>query len=407
VTRRLLIIALNYAPDLTGIGKYVSEMTEWLAANKQLSIRVIAAPPYYPAWKVHPDYSSRWYRKEHLAGAQTYRCPVWVPRAPTALTRLLHLLSFAASGLPLVLWQAISWRPHVILTVEPPLCAAPSAWLAARLCGARACLHVQDLEVDAAFDLGMIRSAGLRRFALSIERWLMRRFDQVSTISERMRAKILDKGVDQRRVFLFPNWVDMSSIAPMLGANRLRDELGIAADARVLLYSGNMGEKQGLEIIIEAARRFTELDTVFLMCGDGVAQRRLKAAAATLTNVQFIALQPRSRLNELLNLADIHLLPQRSAAEDAVMPSKLTAIMASGRPVVATASSGSDVARISAQGGLVVPPGDVGAFTAAIRRLLDDAALRLRLGEAGRRYALENWERNTVLERACTELKLA
>ncbi|MBV9695330.1 MAG: glycosyltransferase, partial [Gammaproteobacteria bacterium] len=166
------------------------------------------------------------------------------------------------------------------------------------------------------------------------------------------------------------------------------------------LYSGNMGEKQGLELIIDAARRFTADEAVFLICGDGAARPRLEAAAGDLANVRFIPLQPLSRLNELLNLADVHLLPQRAAAEDLVMPSKLTAIMASGRPVVATASADSDLARIAREGGLVVPPGDTSAFAGAIRALLCDDTLRKRLGAGGRKFALAHWEREMVLQRA-------
>ena len=404
-SRRLLVVALNYAPDLTGIGKYVSEMTEWLATRKQLEIRVVTAPPYYPAWTVSPGYSAFKYAKERRAGVEIYRCPLWIPHQPRGLTRMLHLLSFALSSLPVLLWQAVSWRPHLVFVVEPPLGAVPGAWLAAKLCGAQAWLHVQDLEVDAAFDLGLLRRGRLQRALLSAERALLRGFDRVSNISERMLLKLLEKGVDRRRVFFFPNWVDMALIRPLEGANALRAELAIPADARVLLYSGNMGEKQGLDIILEVARRFAERDVLFLFCGDGVARARLERAAAGLGNVRFIRLQPLARLNELLNLADLHLLPQRAAAEDLVMPSKLTAIMASARAVVASAGSGSDLARIAREGGLVVPPGDADAFARAIRRLLHDEPLRRQLGAAGRAYALAHWERDLVLQRAFDELQ--
>ncbi|MBV8403410.1 MAG: WcaI family glycosyltransferase [Gammaproteobacteria bacterium] len=404
-SRRLLVVALNYAPDLTGIGKYVSEMTEWLTTEKQLAVRVVTAPPYYPAWSVADGYSAARYRKESIGGITVYRCPLWVPRKPRGITRILHLLSFALSSLPVLLWQAVSWRPHVVFVVEPPLGAAPGAWLAAKLCGAQAWLHVQDFEVDAAFELGLIPTGTLQRAILAAERALMRSFDRVSNISDRMLARLLDKGVDQRRAFLFPNWVDVSLIHPLENTDALRAELGIDAGRRVLLYSGNMGEKQGLELIVEVARRFDAPDALFLLCGDGAARPRLEAAAADLANVRFIPLQPLARLNELLNLADVHLLPQRAAAEDLVMPSKLTGIMASGRPVVATAAAGSDVARIARHGGIVVPPGDAQATAGALRRLLNDATLRRQLGDSGRAFALDNWERNAVLQRAFEELQ--
>ena len=402
-SKRLLVVAINYAPEQTGIGKYVGEMTDWLT-RRGVAVRVVTAPPYYPSWSVKSGYSARRYRKEILAGAEVYRCPIWVPRRPQALTRILHLLSFALSSLPVILWQALAWRPHVLFVVEPPLAAVPSARLAAALCGARSWLHVQDFEIDAAFDLGLLRASVIKRAILAIERWLMRRFEHVSTISDAMRAKLVEKGIADERIVLFPNWVDTGLIRPIEAPNALREELGIDRDTRVVLYSGNMGEKQGLEIILDVARSFADPGVLFLLCGDGAVRPRIADAASTMTNVRLIPLQPLSRLNELMNLADVHLLPQRKAAEDLVLPSKLTAIMASGRPVVATARSGSDVARSAANGGIVVAPGDIRGVSNAVRRLLADDALRQTLGASGRAYALENWERDTVLQRAFARL---
>ncbi len=402
---RILIVAMNFAPELTGIGKYVGDMTAWMG-EAGFDVRVITAPPYYPEWSVREGYSAHRYRTEQLAGAKVFRCPLWVPKRPGGLTRLLHLMSFALSSLPVILWQALAWRPQVVIVIEPPLACAPAAWLAARLCGARAWLHVQDLEVDAAFDLGVLRKQWLRRLVLSLERGLMRRFDRVTSISQRMLARLRDKGVRDEQLGFFPNWVDTDLIRPLQGNNALRASLGVTADTPILLYSGNMGEKQGLEVIVEVARAF-EASTekaLFMLCGDGAARRRIEGAAAGLSNVRFIPLQPMERLNELLNLADIHLLPQRPDAEGLVMPSKLTAIMASGKPVVAGAHRDSDVGRAAVAGGIVVPPGDAVAFSDALGKLLGDSAMRARLGSAGREYAVANWERSAVLRRALADL---
>lgn len=403
---RILIVAINFAPELTGIGKYVGDMTAWMA-EAGIDVRVVTAPPYYPAWNVQEGYSGNRYTTEHLSGAKVFRCPLWVPKQPRGLSRILHLLSFAFSSLPVVLWQALTWRPEVVMVIEPPLACAPVAWTAARLSGARAWLHVQDLEVDAAFDLGMLKNARLRKFVLALERGLMRRFDRVTSISQRMLVKLREKGVPEENIGFFPNWVDTDLIRPLKGASALRATLGVDAETPVLLYSGNMGEKQGLEVIVEVARAFESRENaLFVLCGDGAARARIERSAAGLSNVRFMPLQPMERLNELMNLADIHLLPQRQGAEGLVMPSKLTAIMASGRPVVAGACGDSDVGRAAAAGGLVVPPGDAGAFSAAIGRLLADAPMRQQLGSSARAYALANWERGTILRRALADLSL-
>lgn len=399
----MLVVALNYAPELTGIGKYVGELTSYMA-KQDVAVRVVTAPPYYPSWRIQEGYSGRAYRKERLCGVDVYRCPLWVPRAPSGLKRILHQLTFALSSLPVLLWLAITWRPQIVFVVQPPLGCVPGARIAAKLCGARTWLHVQDFEVDAAFDLGILRSNWLKKGLLAAERRLMSGFDRVSSISERMLAKLGRKGVEQEQIVLFPNWVDTRQIQPLESTASLREELGIAPGTRVLLYSGNMGEKQGLETIVQMARDFTaQPDVLFLFCGDGAARPRIQQSAQGLPNVRFIPLQPVTRLNELLNLATLHLLPQRAEAEDLVMPSKLSAIMASGRPVVASARLGSDVARAAREGGVVVPPGDDAGFAKAIHDLLADELMRLGLGTAGRAYATMHWDRSTVLRRMLGE----
>jgi colanic acid biosynthesis glycosyl transferase WcaI len=397
---RILIVALNHAPELTGIGKYVGEMVEWLDVNGA-QVRAVVAPPYYPAWRVSEGYRATGYRRERNGGAIVYRCPLYVPARPSGARRILHLLSFAATSLPVILWQGLTWRPDVVFVVEPPLACAPAVWLAARLAGASAWLHVQDFELDAAFDLGIVKSPRLRVAALAIERWLLRRFDRVSTISGRMFDRLGLKGVDLKRCFLFPNWVDFSNIRPIDGVNALREELKIADGVRVLLYSGNLGQKQGLEVLPEVARRLAHHpDVLFLICGDGAARPMLEAAAAGLANIRFLPLQPRERLNELVNLATVHLLPQRADAEDLVMPSKLTTMMASARPVLATARAGSEVARTVEGAGWVVPPGDIAAIVAGLEMLLAQPAEATALGVAGRERALRLWEREAVLAAA-------
>lgn len=202
---KILIYGLNFSPELTGIGKYTGEMAEWLAARGH-QVRVITAPPYYPDWKIRAGYSGRWYQVQDSACKRfvIYRCPLWVPARPSGLKRLLHLASFAVSSAPLLLRQAF-WRPDVVWVVEPALFCAPGAWLTARLSRAHCWLHIQDYEVDAAFDLGLLKGQRLRRWVTASERWLMRRFDRVSTISKRMVERALSKGVDPARITLFPN----------------------------------------------------------------------------------------------------------------------------------------------------------------------------------------------------------
>lgn len=419
---KILLHGINFAPELTGIGKYTGEMAVWLAARGH-DVRVVTAPPYYPDWKVAKGYSKRIWQRHNWQGVDVWRCPLWVPVQPGGLKRVLHVISFVLGSLPAMLRQ-IAWRPDVVWVVLPPLFCATAALVVARLSGAKALMHIQDYEVDAAFDLGLLKGAFLKRVMLGCERWLMRRFDGVSTISGRMLARAARKGVDKPRLSLFPNWVDVAAmtmtngpgvpnVANLAGeisgngvVSAYRAELGLPADAVVALYSGNMGAKQGLEVLAQVARLcaaaqdgHAALTLRFVFCGNGVGRDALVAQCQGLPNVQFLDLQPAERLAELLALADVHLLPQRADAADLVMPSKLTGMLASARPVVATAHKGTELADVVASCGLVVPPKDPFEMAAAIVKLAASAELRAKLGAAGRAHALKNMDREAVLLR--------
>lgn len=394
---KILLYGLNFAPEPTGIGKYSGEMAAWLAAAGH-EVRVIAAPPYYPAWRVDKPYASWRSVSESWAGVRIWRTPLWVPRRPSGAKRLLHLASFALLSLPALARQLL-WQPDAVVVIAPALACAPGGWLAARLCGAKAWLHVQDFEVDAAFRMGLLKGRRVQQAVALFEHWVLRRFDRVSTISGRMLMLLRAKRVDDRRAVLFPNWVDTEAIAPLTAPSRYRAELGLPDDAVVALYSGSMVGKQGLELLPAAARvlqqRLPKL--FFVLCGEGVFRPSLERDTAGLPNVRMLPLQPTARLGELLGMADIHLLTQTADAADLVMPSKLTGMLASGGAVLATAQPGTELAHVLQGRGRVVPPADLAAFAEALVQLTEDPALRARLGAAGRRHAEENLGRDRVL----------
>ena len=403
---RILLHGINYSPELTGIGKYSGEMAEWLAGRGH-EVRVVTAPPYYPAWRVRTDFSAWAYRTEP-GPVRVYRCPIYVPRRPSGHTRLLHLASFMLSSFPIMLSQA-HWRPDVVLAVEPTLMCGAAALATASLAEAATWLHIQDFEVDAAFELGLLpREGWIHRLAERLERHAMERFERVSTVSERMMQRLPQKGAAPAKTVLFPNWVDTETIAPMEGPSALRQHLGLGPERVVLVYAGNMGMKQGLEMLPVLARECQPDPRIhFIFCGDGAFHPRLAAMVRGAENVTMLPLQPFDKLNDLLNTADIHLLPQRSDAADLVMPSKLTGMLASGRPVVATAAQGTQVALALETCGVAVAPGDSSALLRAVHALADAPERRRVLGEAARAYAVEHLGKERVLERFEGELQMA
>jgi colanic acid biosynthesis glycosyl transferase WcaI len=394
----ILIYGLNYAPELTGIGKYTGELGEWLAARGH-QVTVVTAPPYYPAWRVREDYRRWSYRVEKMGKITVYRVPLWVPARPTGIKRVLHLASFMVGSLPVMALQPLG-QPDVVFTVEPTFFSAPVALAVARFCGAKAWLHVQDFEVDAAFELGLLPSGGVvQRMAAAFEKTFTRAFDRVSSISDKMVERAETKDVQPERTVLFPNWVDVEAIRPTDGVTWYRRQLGLEGKV-VVMYSGNMGAKQGLESLAPLAKAFAEDEHVhFLFCGDGAFRPMLETEVAGLKNVTLLPLQPSEKLNDLLNTADVHLLLQRAGAADLVMPSKLTGMLASGRPVLATADPGTQVANVVEGRGIVVGAESPACLVQALRRLVNDAGLRARLGAESRAYAVQHLGREQVLER--------
>jgi len=393
---KILIYGLNYIPELTGIGKYTGEFAEWLAKRGH-NVRVVTAPPYYPKWKIGKDYSTFRYRKEVLNGVDVFRCPLWIPGKLTGLSRIVHLLSFGLSSLFVIIYS-VSWRPHVVVNIVPAFFTTLAALLGSALCNAKVWLHIQDYEIDAAFNLGILRVSRLRKVAKCIESIILKKFDCISTISPKMLRKLSQKGIDTEETFLFPNWVDTKQIYPLSGYNFLRDEFGLKKDDFIALYSGNMGEKQGLEIIVDVARKLESKKHIkFLICGDGPVRSRLIVLTSGLTNVKFIPLQPKGNLNSLLSLADIHLLPQRFEVTDLVMPSKLTGIFASGKPVVAIAYPETEVALVVKENGIIVRPGDIAGLENIIIWLAEHPMERERIGKAGRIYAVDRLDKDSIL----------
>jgi colanic acid biosynthesis glycosyl transferase WcaI len=319
------------------------------------------------------------------------------------MKRILHLLSFAMSSMPAALLQA-RWKPSLVMAIAPAILSAPNALLIARLAGARSWLHIQDYEFEAATRLGILPgNTTLRKWMQIFERAILMRFDRVSSISPTMIDRAVKVGVLEERIELIPNWVDVEGIYPN-GSDR--EAFGIPGEKVICLYSGNLGQKQGLSSVISIARRMEKIPEIhFVLCGEGSMRPEIEELAAQAANVQYLPLQPEEKLNALLNAADIHLLPELPGASDLVMPSKLGPMMASGRPVLVTAPEGSELAIIGSIGGLVVPPGDLQALETAIKRLAANPEERKRLGEAGRSYVIRNWQMESVLSKFMGELE--
>jgi colanic acid biosynthesis glycosyl transferase WcaI len=157
-----------------------------------------------------------------------------------------------------------------------------------------------------------------------------------------MVNKIKEKA--KKPVFLFPNWTDVGLFFPIEDRSAIKKEYGYNSSDKIILYSGSIGEKQGLEAILHAANELRHIGNLkFIICGSGPYKQALQTMAENLTldNLQFLPLQPFEKFNKFLNLADLHLIIQKASASDLVMPSKLTTILSAGGLTLITANKGS------------------------------------------------------------------
>lgn len=397
---RLLIHGMNYAPELLGIGRYTGELGAYLASRGH-QVTVLTAAPYYPQWRVREDYRPQRWRREWRDGVEVLRAPQYVPGRVSGLGRLLQECSFGASCL--YWWSTcLLQRPwDAMVAVCPPMTSGLVPGLLARRLAVPLLIHVQDLQLDAARELGILRQPLLLAGLTWLELHLFRQARAVTTISRSMAARLAAKGVPPARLQVLPNWADLDKVRPGPRLNALRRELGLTSET-VVLYAGNLGEKQGLEVILEAAALTRGKPSIrYLVAGEGAARDRIKLRAQDLglDNLTFLPLQSNSRLPLLLAAADLHLVVQRQKAADLVMPSKLTNIMAAGRPFIATAGEGTELARVTTESraGLVVPPEDGRALAQAVLGLAGDPGARKKMGVLARRYAEAFWDRERIL----------
>lgn len=399
----ILILGINYAPEMIGIGPYTAGMAQFLARRGH-AVTVICAKPYYPQWSVDPNFVGGGTRISDEEGVRVVRVPTYVPSQPTGVRRVAHHMTFAARAHAMMVAETRRSKPSVIIGIAPSLISMMAARDAARRTGAKLWLHLQDFEVEAAFATGLLRSRGpFAEAALRFEEWALKA-DRVSTISPQMCAKLLDKKVPANRIFEFRNWANIEEVVPLEHLSSYREAWGLK-QRHVAIYSGNIANKQGIEIVVEAARLLSKRDDLqFIVCGDGPNRTHLEASSADLRNIQFKDLQPRAKLSDLLGLASVHLLPQIAGAADLVLPSKLTNMLASGRPIAATADADTGLAAEVDGCGLIGPPGNAKEFAANIVKIIDDDALRARLGVEARRRAVSRWSRDEILSRFETEL---
>lgn len=389
----ILVLCPHFAPDVAPTGEVMTAIVGALA-DRGHRLHVVTSLPWYRHHAVEEGWTGRVARTESVPWG-------WITRLhpfPTDKTNIpARAVAFAGfTGLAAVRGALTRIRPDVVLVMSPPLPLGVAGWLAAVPRSTPFVFNIQDVFPDVAVELGAITDARVIAAASWLERFLYRRSDAVTVLSEDLRDNLAAKlrGRRPERVRVIPNFVDTERVRPSDPDNAYRQEFGLSGRT-VVMYAGNVGLSQSLDLVVAAARRFQDSgrsDVVFVVNGGGSALEDLTTSARGLDNIVFVGMQPRDRLAEVLAAADLHLVPLKAGLARSSVPSKLYSILAAGRPVLASVDAGTEVATTieRAGAGVSVLPEDVDAFVGALDALLADPAAMAAMGASGRRF-VEGW----------------
>lgn len=381
----------HFEPDTAPTGVVMTRIVHELAARGH-ELHVVTSLPWYRRHRIEDGWTGRRMRTERTEWGSVVRVDPFPGGDKSNLVR--RAIGFAGFSLLAGVAGVSAGRrmSHVdaVLAMSPPLTLGVTGWIVGLFRRAPLVFNVQDVFPDAAVRTGAISNRWVIAAAAWLERFTYRRAEVVTVLSDDLRRNIAAKIGDGRdhRVVVIPNFVDTASIRPADRATRYRAELGVG-DGPVVLYAGNVGFSQSLDLVVAAARRMP--DVTFVVNGEGAARAGLERSAAGVGNVRFVDYQPVERLPEVLATGDVHVVPLRAGLGDVSVPSKAYSSLAAGRPIVASIDAGSEIPRLleATGAGIAVAPDDIDAFVAALRAVLDDPEGAAAMGERGRSWAIE------------------
>ncbi len=394
----VLIVGINYRPELTGIGPYTAGLAEHLAERGD-DVTAITGLAHYPAWRIRHGTRRVLLHEEQINGVRVIRAAHYVPRHQSAINRATYEGTFALMGLAASLR---SIRVDAVVGIVPSLSGGVIARATATRLRVPYGLLFQDLVGRAAEQSGMPGGGAVSRAVMAAETWSVAGARAVGVVATAFVPYLAALGVRKDRISHVPNWTRLA--VPALTIQETRARYGWSDREQVVLHAGNMGYKQGLDQVIWAARSATERgDPVrFVLSGDGNQASSIRAAADQLDNVSCLGIQPDGIHASLLAAADVLLLSERPTQIDMSLPSKLTSYYAAGRPIVAAVpldgSSAQEVARSGA--GLLVAPGRPDLMLEALARLRSEPGLVATLAAAGPAYAAATTSEAACLARA-------
>ena len=398
---KILVLSLNYYPELVGSAKFTYEMVNWLS-KKSNKIIVITTNPFYPEWVCKNNN----YNKSLKNNITIIRCPIYVPKKLNGIKRSLHYISFFISSLPIVIFYGFK-NIDVAFTMCPTILSAPGILLISffkRIFTNKriiSWIHYADLEIEAAFQLKLFKNNYLKKFLLKYEKTILRNFDLISSISFFMNEKLKSKSNINKEIFYLPDFIDTKKFSKLPNekeSNPYFNLLSLKDGDKVIMYSGSINEKLSCESILGTIKLLKKRkDIIWIICGDGPKKPYLLNKLREYKNVQFFDFQPPEKLKDWLSIADIHLIPQKLSSVKFCLPSKLLGILACGKPIVGIAPTHSELGKVLNKHGIRLSDEDPKKMSEGLIKLIDNKELRLKLGKSGIDYIKKYHEKDYIL----------
>lgn len=390
--RPVIVLCPHFAPDTAPTGVVMTRIVDELVRLGH-RVHVVTSLPWYRRHRVEDGWTGRVWRRETTSWGSVVRVSPFAGHDKANIPR--RAVGFAAFSLLIgvrgLFVGGVHRRAGAVVAMSPPLTLGLTGWVVAKIRRAPLVFNIQDVFPDAAISTGKLSNPRIIALAAWLERLSYRRSDAVVVLSDDLRNNVAAKlpAKHAGKAVVIPNFVDSDAIVPRSTDTAYRREFAPEAD-RVVMYAGNVGFSQSLELLVEAAQRMA--DVTFVVNGEGSSRAELESLAAGLSNVVFVDYQPADRLAEVLASADVHVVPLRRGLGNVSVPSKAYSIMAAARPIVASIDADSEVARMigGARCGAVVPPDDADALVAALRSLLDAPAELAAMGARGRTWVVEH-----------------
>lgn len=396
--KKITIIGINYFPEDTAIGLYTSQLADFLNENN-IEVTVITGFPYYPAWRINKEYiSKKTFFKEDINGIKVLRYKQYVPKKPSFIKRIIHLVDFSIGTFFNILKVK---NTDVVLCIVPFIGSVFLGKILSKLRRAQLWVHIQDFEFDAVSDSNLIENKTNEGFVFKrlfwVEKKLLNSSDLLSTISSSMISKLNNKVTKSDIIQkLLPNWVDSSFIKP----EEYSTHEFLKSSKFKILYSGNIGEKQDWEFFIKFVKLLEPIEDIeIIIVGNGSKRVWLEEKLLDLDNIYFYSPVQYSELSNLLCSADLHILFQKNNVIDTVMPSKILAMMSSKKPSIITGNLKSEVASIieSSKAGKYFESEDIKGVVNFVKILKDDKLLMEEYGENARNFVSSKFSKTEIL----------